>query len=436
MVKFRFIFFSVFTFLLLSKFTVLHSTHNNSRFFPFLEKPYIYTRSEFKRTGTLYPALFFTSAPGAFGPQKNRVGIHELTGKYDLKDVIDGLRGVEENIKGNTFVNPFVVEGGVYANTFVDKIIKFEVGGKVKSVGVMFQYEYDLPQTNLTLGCFLPFMHVTSNQTFAINERDSRIGVTLQAGDKELIDRVRRSVHESLGLAGPDFVKSGIGDLDVYMRWHTTWEYLRLMRSINFNIQGGFVIPTGQKNVANQPTSVPFMGDGHGGLYLDVCEEFELKQDWRLGFTFGFLHQLKRRKKSRMPVGSEPLLFGAVEDLMEVEPGFTFKFSPYFNFGNLTDGLNAQLRYTYLRHDGDGFFDMRTTSEKSKLATNLVQAEDRSKWRMNFLTFQLCYDSYEAMKNWLLKPKIYAIYDFPFEWLGGKNAPKYHQFTLGVEFNF
>jgi len=432
MVKVRFLF----IFLFLLKFPLLRPIHNNSKYFPFLEKPVIYTSSEFKKSGTLYPALFFTSAPGAFGPDKNGVGIHELTGKYDLNDVINGLRSVEVNLRGNTFINPFIMEGGAGASKFVDKSIKFEVGGKVKSVGAMLQYEHNLPQTGLTLGAFLPFMHITSNQTFVIKERDSSIGFVLIPAEKEQIDRVRRSVHEALGLAGPDFVKSGFGDLDIFIRWHKVWEYLRLMRSINFSIQGGFLIPTGKEKVANRPSSVPFMGDGHGGVYLDVCEEFELKQDWRLGFSFGFLHQLKKRKKSRMAVGSEPLVFGAIEDLMEVEPGFTFKFSPYFNFGNLTDGLSVQLRYTYLRHDEDGFFDMRPASEKSKLATNLVQAENRSLWRINFFTFQLCYDSHEAMKNWTLKPKIYAIYDFPFEYLGGRNAPKHHQFTFGVELNF
>ncbi len=434
MVKIRFRF--LFLFLFLLKFSSLCPMHNSSKYFPFLEKPVIYVRSEFKKMGTLYPALFFTSASGAFGPDKNRVGIHELTGKYDLKDVIDSLGNVEVLLRGNTFINPFITEGSAGASRFVDKSIKFEVDGKVKSVGVMLKYEHDLPQTGLTLGAFLPFMHVTSNQAFVINESESRIGFTINPSEKEQIDRVRRSVHEALGLAGPDFVKSGFGDLDLFIRWHTTWEYLRFMRSINFSVQGGFLIPTGKEKVANWPSSVPFMGDGYGGVYLDVCEEFELKQDWRLGFSFGFLHQLKKRKKSRMPVGSEPLLFGAIEDLMEVEPGFTFKFSPYFNFGNLTDGFSVQLRYTYLRHDDDSFFDMRPASEKNKLATNLVQAENRSLWRINFFTFQLCYDSHEAMKNWTLNPKIYAIYDFPFEYLGGRNAPKHHQFTLGVELNF
>ena len=55
---------------------------------------------------------------------------------------------------------------------------------------------------------------------------------------------------------------------------------------------------------------------------------------------------------------------------------------------------------------------------------------------MNLFTMELMYDSKAALKKWPLEPIIYATFTVPFGWIGGKNAAKHHQFSLGVELNF
>ena len=56
-----------------------------------------------------------------------------------------------------------------------------------------------------------------------------------------------------------------------------------------------------------------------------------------------------------------------------------------------------------------------------------------SQWRSHYLTMQIAYDSVEAMKDWFMDPKIYALLDYA--WMG-RGVCKTHQFTLGVELHF
>ena len=411
----------------------LFSMRQSNRYFPFLETPQIVKRGKF---GTFKPAFFYIRDSVAWGDNWGRIGIHELYGKYDLEDVINSLQSVTEDIDEQAFTNPFTAVLGDSGAKYIDKPIKYDLNGKLKAIGFTLKYEQDLPWKNTFLGAFLPVMHVISNQVYSFNQNASRLGFTPTSADIDEIDTVRRYTHEEIGFQSPDYTKTGFGDLDLYFRFRAEWEYLHLMHGINFNLKTGVLIPTGVKRDINNPAAVPFMGDGHIGWYLSIVQEFELKEDLRLGIMLGYLYQFKEKMMERMSVGSEPSVFSSLKGRLQVKPGPTLKIAPYLSICNIVDGLNVQLMYTHLMHNDDDLDDRRPTSEIDKLNSRLTTSEDLTRWRMNLFTMELMYDSKAALKKWPLEPIIYATFTVPFGWIGGKNAAKHHQFSLGVELNF
>lgn len=402
--------------------------HNTSRYFPFLEKPEEYIT---KGRSYICPSLFFTSAATAFKSGGGNRGIPELWGKYDLRDVIASI-----NATRSEAYNPFTLEPG-----YVDwnsKAIKFFVDGKIKSQGLILDVEQNLFKSDFSLGFLLPVMHVNTLLRFTFDRENSNSTVSnnITSQEIDMLDRIRRSVHQELGLQGNDWSKSGIGDIDLHLKWRQFFDHALKMTSIDLNLQVGLLCPTGTKSHNDYPSSVPFMGNGHWGTYFDLVTEFELKQNWKLGFMGGLAYQFKKKHNVRIPYLGESALFSAIVGDIEVDPGLTFKVSPYFTLENMMDGLNFQLRYAFLKHSADTLQDKRADktvpSYLSAEGADGIRSEKRnlSERTSHYLTMQVIYDSREAMKNWSLYPTFYLVYDYP---LSGKNISKTHQLTCGVE---
>ena len=408
----------------------IFATHTVNRYFPFLDKTEDYITQ--KRSYTS-PALFMTTARTAFHREEgNTVTIPSLLGDYDLKDVIESVQLARQN----SSYNPFDDEPG-YVD-WNEKEIKFKVDGKVKSRGVILAHEQNIFKLPFSVGFFLPIMHVNTSQRFAFHADGSDAVVqNLNAGELELIDRVRREVHDEIGLYGDDWSGTGIGDLDVHLRYQKEFDHKLKMRTITLAMQPGILFPISSRADFNYPSSVPFMGNKHWGVYLDVVSEFELKQNWKTGLMFGFVELFRKTHNMRVPAHKESPAFSALVGDIEINPGFTFKFSPYFTLENISDGLSLQLRYDYVRHGNDIWKDVRVDKSVNTYLDRDQETKDEkytlTKWVMHYLTMQLRYDSQEAMKNWWFKPNLYATYNYPFK---GRGSAKTHQFMFGIELNW
>ena len=439
--------FLFFLFILLNP-VFLFSSHNTSRYFPFLEKPEDYV-SLGKKT-YITPSLFLTTASTAYRRGGGNTGIPELWGDYDLKDIIFALKQVDP-----FYIDPTFLEKGT--KDWVGKSIKFNVGGKITSRGLNLGYKQNLHFGGLSLGGFIPFAHVKTTSRFVFINDGSDIGVNnLKIGEQYQVDRIRTQVQNDLGVMGSDWSKTGFGDLDLFINWEKNWDHKLLIRNIDLNLRFGVLCPTGIKRDINCPTSVPFTNNGHWGGYLDAVLDLELKQDLRFGMMFGFMDLFKKTMLRRISVYKEPVIFSPLISEVSVNPGITFKFSPYLEFQNIRDGLNLQGRFTYLKHSADTWKDMRSddvvksyldqtvdslrdlqdypnyaTSED--IRKNKEHKEYISRWSSYYLTLELTYNSKEAFNNWLLQPIIYFIYDYP---ASGGGISKTHQLTLGVELHF
>lgn len=434
--------------LFLSQHCDVFPSHNVSRYFSFLEKPEDYV-STGKKTN-LTPALFLTTASTAYQKGGGNTGIPELWGKYDLKDIIFALKQVD-----NGYVDQTFLENGT--KEWVGKSIKFDVDGKITSRGVSLGYKQNLNFWGLSLGGFIPFAHVNTTSRFSFNDKDSEISLgNLKIGEQYQVDRIRSQVQKDLGLKGSDWSKTGFGDLDLFVSWNNEWDHKLLIRNIDLSLRVGVLCPTGIKRDIDYPTSVPFTNNGHWGAYFDTVLDLELRQDLRFGVMLGFMDLFKKTDNRRIPVYKEPVIFSPLKADVQINPGFTFKVSPYLEFANLRDGLHVQGRYTYLKHSADSWRDMREEEpvksyldqtvaslkhlvdypnyvSDEKIEENKEHKEYLSRWTSHYLTLEVIYDSREAFNNWWLHPAFYFIYDYP---ASGGGIAKTHQFTVGVELHF
>jgi hypothetical protein len=423
---------------------MLFSFHNAGRYFPFLEKPYSQKDSY---SVTITPAVYFTSVPGRYKMDGETGRIGELYGTYNLRDIINSSQQVTEKINGQVFLHPFRAGGPEPRPDYIDKDIFFKVNGALRAHGVTLQYKQRLLD-NLSIGAWMPFMHVESSHEFYYSPEErhrinttgvfkqSDIGMSLSDAELSQLDRVRRSLHTSLGLEAPDYVKNGIGDLDLWVRWHRDWHYKWLMREINLNFRFGCIVPTGNQRVQNNPASVPFMHDGRAGFYFEALPEFEIKPEWHVGMIIAFLHQFNSKQLTRLPVDAEPFMYSALKGRVHIDPGFSLKLSPYVTLTHIVDGLHIQLRYTYIRHNMDVIKDWRSSQETVLLQSKLGPVQDHSRWSSCFVSARLEYDTTERFERWALKPQFFLAYDFDVRAFGGRNAAQHEQVSLGADLRF
>lgn len=414
----------------------LCASHNASRFFPFLERSHECVDVGNQRA-YFNPSFFYTTASTSIISGSTR-GIPEVWGRYDLRDVIESLAAVQ----GTSFKDPIMSAVGI--SPLYQKPIPVKVYNKIQSNGLTLHYQQKVWE-NISVGAWIPvmFVRITGKCSFDRSQADEVVGgkaaESLQVlnGLSDQTDSVIRYTHNLLGFQSNRWNKSGVGDLDLYVRWNKHEDYRCFSKSIDINIQGGLIAPTGILSDKNNPFSVSVMGNGHWALYLDVVPEFELKQDVKVGLMTSAMYQFRNSRTLRLSVKKEPTIFSALVGRVQIEPGMTFKVSPYLTLENLSDGLHVQGRYTYLHHARDHWRDLRADKTiKSYLQGDLGEIKKKEKlssWRSHYFTFQVSYDSKVALKNYWLDPMFYLTYDMP---ISANRASQTHQITFGVKMNF
>ena len=409
------------------------ATHNTSRYFPFLERPENYT---IKNRSHFTLDFFYINASTAHRHGGHSGGIPELWGSYDLNNVIMSLQAV------NPAADPvFAVTG---SNTLSGKSIRFRVDSKIRGHGFAFGYEHDLNWYGFQVGAWIPVvaLNTTSRFSFSRSHSDSIFNNPLLTKDQQntqalVVDKIRRTTHQTIGFEGNEWDRFGFGDLDLHVRWEHLFDHVLLMRSIDLAFQVGTTAPTGFLSNINVPPALSIGSDGHWGIYGDAIVAFELKQDMTVGLLLGAVHLFPATRTLRIPVGNEPAIFSSLIGHIRSSPGRTFKCSPYFILGNLTDGLDFQVRYTYLHHSKDHWKDVRNDktiqSYLQKDSSLIKKKEELSTWSSQYISMQLSYDTKVGMQKCKFDPVCFALYDIP---IGGNGYAQTHQLTIGIELHF
>lgn len=382
----------------------------DNRFFPMFRRPYV---SVSDRPSHFSVEGFASTASRATGRHEDFVGIPELCGLYDLRDVANAFV-----LAGQANPLPSILQG---------RSLPFNVRGKIQSQGFTLSFEKHIKK-NFSLGFYWYFMRVESSQEFIFKRSESAIAET----DQE-IDRIRRDVHRQLGLVCDHSSENGIGDFDVYMRLSNDWDYTMKFRRVLAGANIGLLLPSGKKRNPYNASSVPFGGNGHVGWYISGDMELEVKEDWKFGMMGRLSKRFDRSQCRRLAVDKEPYLFGPVVDTIRAVPGLTVAFSPYISFENLREGFGVRVQYSVIAHERDQFFDTRWDKTP---CLNLVDMTEDSGWAADYFTLAAYYDFGKMKMVRGAQPVLTFAWDVPTTMVAARSIPKTHRVTFGVEVSF
>ncbi len=217
----------------------------DNRWFPLY--PWTYSRTKCKPS-VFIGAPFIMTANEAAVDDDECDGIPEVWGKYDLNKLANG-------IVASGRPHPFI---GTQFDQFIGRDIPFKLDGKIEAQGVGFAIEQALTD-HISVGGSWYAMHVFSRIHFAL--ADNTLGLTSEQIAE--LDKLRRAMQESIGLEAPKFSRSGMSDIDLYIRLGNIWEYTYKFKRIDAGLRAGVLIPSGVTREVNNPASLPFGGNGH-----------------------------------------------------------------------------------------------------------------------------------------------------------------------------
>ncbi|MCK5632518.1 hypothetical protein KAH94_02125 [bacterium] len=395
----------------------MFSMVRDNRWFPLFPK--VHSRTK-EKPSCFSANVFFTTGDQAYDKNENRVAIPALFGTYDQNKLGQALALVGKN-------NPLPDE-------FRGTSILWDVFGKVQGQGVSLSYEQELFNP-VSVGFSWFLMNVYSRQEFCLKKGE--VGFPFkEAGDLLQLEEARRAMHKELGLCQAQSSRTGMGDFDFYVRVGKMWDYELKCRAIDVGLSLGALMPAGLSSDIDNAAAVPFGGNGHWGAYLRADAEFELREDQKFGFSLFGSKRFKKNTCMRLPVAGEHPFFGALVAPVQINPGYTFVFSPYVSIENLRKGLGARIGLHLTKHTQDSYCDLRTSKEQDALSVKKDNLLCFSEWCSDYATVDIFYDfgKVDVEKNY--KPTIMFSWDIPFMTFVAKNNIITHRVSFGLQVKF
>jgi hypothetical protein len=249
-------------------------------------------------------------------------------------------------------------------------------------------------------------------------------------GDYDQVDRAQRAAAQELGLTQFASDELGWGDLDLYTRVGHIWEYPYKFRSVDAGVWFGALFPTGKRREINAPYSLPFAGDGFWGVYGAVDMEFEFKEDMTVGFLLRGQKRFTRTFNTRVPTGTEPINYGAIVGLFEVDPGASIIFVVSALLEDIREGLGFGLSYQLVKKFADTYTDRRINPTAP---ANLIGLMNLSSWLDEHITVKMFYDFSKQTETQHHAPTLYLRWDFPIKGLGARRVAETNRIVFGLD---
>jgi len=426
MIKRRFLLLMVF---MLSSIPVLPMVYDN-RILPLVQKPFI---SIPDCDSHFHLDAVFMTGKTAFGPDVMRpeVSIPEIFGTFDQGDL-----GRAMTAAGLT--SPMPPE-------WVTGRFPWGMFSKIQAEGISFYGQFTLAD-RWSIGFSAMALWLVSRLDFALTQPTNPPLPTEE--DRLDLDTLRRVMFDELGITSGYAKQSGMGDLDLYVRYGSWADYIYKMRRIEAGLRFGALFPTGVRRNPDNPSSVPFGGDGHYGIYAQGDADFEFKEDWTFGLWFRVIKRFSRDQIMRLQVLNEQLLFGVERACVNVDPGVTFVGLPYVYFENIREGLGLGLQYTVISHLADSFaqfvsgdrIDLDYTVEQNPTGegntTKSTPLHELSSWSSEYVTLNIFYDFGKMKDERNFSPIVSVTWDIPVSALVAEKSAKLYNISLGVEFTF
>jgi len=393
-----------------SRFSQTCATIIDNRWIPLIWRPFT---TDWGRPSHVRAEFFAVTAKRAYDEHKDEMLLPEIYGKYDQGDLAKSM--VEAG-----YPNPLKPE-------WQGASIPWNVNGKLQGQGFTFSYQQAVTDW-LSFGINSYVMNLDSWNEFFL-EMD-KVSLRLQPGDLLELDETRRLMHSQIGLCGDHAHHTGIGDLDVYLRFGYSWNYTLKFKRIDAGFRIGALCPSASMRDENYPASIPFGGERHWGMYGAIDVELELREDWKAGL-FGWIgKRFASNQVRRVPVGCEPQPYSVRCEDIRVNPGITFAFSPYFALENLRDGFGLRLQYTLRVHDHDLW------SAQSSCAFDFKKINELSSWGSDYFSISSFYDFSKINMERVQYPIVTLTWDIPAAVLVADRSAKTQQISLGLEWNY
>lgn len=364
---------------------------------------------------------FFTTADSAYNENEDHVPIADLYGKYDENKLAVALTKV-----GQPNYLPSEYRGSKIPWFIYSKI-------QSQSVGISCEYH---PFEPIYVGFSTFLMHMISRQTFELQRKDGGFSLP-QPGYLIELEDARLQMHRALGLTEAQSNRTGMGDFDAYLRVGGIWDYSFKCRQIDAGLTVGVVMPSGLSTEVCNAAAIPFGGNGHWGMYCAGDATFELKEDMFFGMIARIQKRFSKVYKMRLPVAGEHPLFGALVTPVNVEPGVTFNFAPYFALENIRSGFGVRVGINVTAHQADYIWDQeRSKKEREDLPSDVAPLQKVSSWGADYINLSACYDFGKVDVERSSKPIVSLSWDIPYMVLASSNNCKAQRITLGVEVNF
>lgn len=301
--------------------------------------------------------------------------------------------------------------------------------GRLDAQGVALLYEQSLIPC-LSLGINIAFAHVAMRHRFSLTGSDEQ----LPRGDKEYLYQAKEAMHQQLGIEPALFSKTMFGDVDLYLRFGSIWDYTLMFRRIDASVKCGVYVPSASERDLSNPAAITLGGNKHWGVYGGFESQWELKEDLTVGLMFRAIKRLKKTQTLRLPLLSEPEEYGVLKGPVEVDPGWTFVFNPSVDSAHLRRGLGLQASYTLVAHLHDTYADRRSIELQKKYPARLSQ--ENTSWGAEYISIGAYYDFEKVHECPSLYPKISLSWDIPVNWLVSKRAAKTTCVSLMFDLDF
>lgn len=310
---------------------------------------------------------------------------------------------------------------------------RWNMDGHIEMQGFNFAAYYPLTEW-VTIGGNWYFMFLSSRLELT-QERDPDFDRVLASPgiQQELFD-LKAQTHDALGLERPLFIEAEPGDIDIFARFSWNCEYAYKFQYIDLGLQTGFLIPTSEQQDIHNPASVPVGGNNHAGFYVTFNPHAILKDNIRAGWDLRVIKRFPETAERRMPVGNEPIQFGAAVGQAEVDPGVTVGFAPYLAFEELREGFGLLFRYAIVGHRHDTWRDINVADRTVSVDRDTLR--DTSSWALEHVTAQAFYDfgytdaTNESSMRLIIKGEA------PVEWLASQRAVKMFGASVAIEGSF
>lgn len=410
-------------FMLLMVTCLMEATTLDNRYF-YVSPEWYFSRTCCERSAVA-PYLSLYVANGAYQNDEGHLGIPEIFGRFDQQKLNSAIKLADKV----DFIGDAIADGDLPVE-IVNAPLPWVIDGKIEGQGINFFYEQYVGHY-LSLGFTTAFMHVFSRHAFfPADDTIKRLTPT----QLKSLDQVRRDMFKEIHLEPAKWSGTGLSDLDVYVRCGNVWDYVVRCRKIDVSARFGILIPVSVKRDPRNPASIPFGGNGHTGLYLNLDAEVEVKEDLKFGFFFRYIGRLPRHLAMRVPVVGEQPLYAALLTDVSVAPGETLIFSPYVQMDGLRDGFGIAARYILAWHEEDSIKDLRP--ENTKPVGYFGQLRKTSGWTGERISAKFYYDFSAVDDTRKFAPEVALIWDVPVKLWAAEGVSKTNRISLGFCFKF